>query len=151
MIVYRLARSEFATSLNSSGAPNRWNSAREYVIYTSGSASLCALELLAHTSGVRPVGNYKLMKIEIDDSIQILNMDKGNLPQDWNSISNYHLTQDLGSDWYEKKNFLVLKVPSAIIDSEYNYIVNTVHDSFSKHIRLLDTDDFFWDKRFPVS
>lgn len=149
MIVYRLAKSEFAQSLQSSGAPNRWNRAREFVIYTSGSISLCALELLAHTSGLRPAGSYKMMKIKIDESPEVTHIREDDLPKNWNSLSAYGHTQQLGSDWYTSQTSLVLKVPSAIIPTESNYVINKAHSDYSETVHLIELQDFFWDKRFP--
>ena len=53
MIVYRLTHAKYADQLSSSGAANRWNQAFQFVIYCSENISLCALELLAHTNGIR--------------------------------------------------------------------------------------------------
>ncbi|MEM1406994.1 MAG: RES family NAD+ phosphorylase [Bacteroidota bacterium] len=151
MIVYRLTKSKYANTLKSSGTPNRWNRAHEYVIYTSSTVSLCALELLAHTSGVRPAGSYKMMKIEIDDSVKLFEVLKQQLLENWNSLAAYHTTQMLGNQWYVLREYLILKVPSAIIPSEYNFVINTLHPAFGRRVKIKEVDDFFWDRRFPVS
>ena len=51
-----------------------------------------------------------------------------------------------GSDWYSKRSSTVLKVPSAIIKQEFNFVLNTQHPDFSE-ITLEGIEDFNWDKR----
>ncbi|MFT7035345.1 MAG: RES domain-containing protein [Cyclobacteriaceae bacterium] len=149
MIVYRLAAVKYANSLNSSGASNRWNKHGQYVIYASMSISLCALELLAHTSGIRPAGEFKVMNIEIDDAVAIHPFNISQLPENWNSLSAYPFTQQFGSEWYKSQKTLLMNIPSAIIPSESNVIINTFHPDFSEKVKLKDVQDFFWDNRFP--
>lgn len=149
MIVYRLAHAKYADQLNSSGAANRWNRAFQFVIYCSENISLCALELLAHTNGIRPAGEFKVMEIEVSGRFRSKLISVESLPEEWHLLQFYGNTQLIGSDWYKAKSSLCLKVPSAIIKSEYNYIINTQHPAFSESVKLINVQDFFWDKRFP--
>ncbi|MDZ7605873.1 MAG: RES family NAD+ phosphorylase [Cyclobacteriaceae bacterium] len=151
MIVYRISLSKYTGELNSSGVANRWNSQFQYVIYCSENISLCALELLAHTSGIRPTGEFKILHIEIADAAKITAVDVSQLPMDWFQLPGYPITQKMGSEWYEAKLTLLMKVPSAIIQSEFNYIINTQHQDFIGQVKLVDAKDFFWDNRFPSS
>ena len=149
MIVYRLSHEKYASSLSSSGASNRWNKMFQFVIYCSENISLCALELLAHTNGVRPAGGFKIIKIEISNSAKTLAIEESQLLGNWNQLSCYPQTQQIGSHWYESKSSLCMKVPSALIPTEFNYVINTHHQDYTKKVKLIDTKDFFWDNRFP--
>lgn len=149
MIVYRLSHAKYASNLSSSGAANRWNKTFQFVIYCSENISLCALELLAHTNGIRPAGAFKIMEIEIKNPVNTNSIDTNKLPEYWHQLQAYAHTQMLGSDWYESKSSLCMKIPSAIIQSEFNYIINTQHPDFIKKVKLITTRDFFWDSRFP--
>ncbi|UXX79347.1 RES family NAD+ phosphorylase [Reichenbachiella carrageenanivorans] len=149
MIVYRICHEKFANQLNSSGRPNRWNTHAQHVIYTSGSISLCALELLAHTSGIRPAGTFRIMHIAVDDKAEMMEISEQILPTDWQGLATYPITQQLGSTWYQSKKSLILKIPSAIIPQESNYILNTDHPDFLSHVRIDKVTDFIWDHRFP--
>jgi len=95
-----------------------------------------------------PTINYKVMIIHISDEEhlykQILIKD---LPKNWRSISAYSVLQNLGSSWYTNKESLILKIPSAIIPQEYNYIINTTHPDFSTKAKLIGTENYFWDAR----
>lgn len=78
-------------------------------------------------------------------SIQEINLE--NLPDNWKSINAYVELQEIGSRWYNSMESLVLKVPSALISQEFNYIINTNHPSFSTNIVLKNVEDFVWDIR----
>jgi RES domain-containing protein len=69
------------------------------------------------------------------------------LPKDWKLSTAYPDLQAIGSDWYTNKESLILKVPSAIITQEFNYIINTLHPDFSNNVQLVRTEDYFWDER----
>jgi RES domain-containing protein len=119
------------------------------VIYCSENISLCALELLAHTNGIRPVGKFSLMRIEIVEPVLPHVVELTNLPKNWHHLSSYAYTQKMGSDWYDTRKSLCMRVPSVIVPSEQNYIINTLHHDFLGKVRLVDTQNFFWDNRFP--
>lgn len=148
MILYRLAQEKFA-KLQASGMANRWNRSEQYILYTSFSISLCALELLAHTNGFRPVGTFKIMHIEVPDA-PVREVRPNELPDAWQQLAAYSLTQSIGSDWYTRMDHLLLKVPSAMVPSECNYAINTRHPDFEQQVRLVRVEDFFWDERFPL-
>ncbi len=42
---------------------------------------------------------------------------------------------------------MILRVPSAVIPQEYNYIINTRHPDFLTKVKLLRIEDYFWDER----
>ena len=69
------------------------------------------------------------------------------LPINWRSMAAYGQLQQLGSNWYYNKESLVLKVPSAIVPYEYNYVINTTHPDFLKEVSLVRNEDYFWDNR----
>jgi RES domain-containing protein len=149
MQVYRIARDKYAERLMASGASARWNLEQQYVIYAGASRSLCALELTVHRSGIRPDFSYRMMVVNISDAKKFYTIyTEDDLPNKWRNDKMYPALQQIGSDWYENNKSLVLKVPSAIIPQEYNYIINTRHPDFtSKNVMLLRQEDFFWDRR----
>ncbi len=69
------------------------------------------------------------------------------LPANWRSLDAYPLLQKIGSAWYADAKSLVLKVPSAVIPAEYNYILNARHPDFFDKVKLVRTENYFWDRR----
>jgi RES domain-containing protein len=148
MEVFRIAKEPFAKNLIASGRANRWNHDDQFMIYTGSSRSLSTLELIVHKNAVQPVFKYRVMIISIADEenlfTQILQAD---LPKSWRSMITYPELQQIGSKWYQTNQSLILKVPSAIITKEYNYIINTKHTDFGSKVSLVRTEDYFWDDR----
>ncbi len=146
LLTYNIRKEKYAGSLRASGASNRWNKEGEYVIYSGSSRALSVLELVVHRAGINPDQSYKLLTIEIDAKQEDIE-DVKNLPENWHFISNYSQLQEMGSTWYKSCRKLLLKVPSAVIQREYNYIINTQHPKFNTYVRVKETEDFEWDKR----
>ena len=148
MNVYRISRADYAKSLCSSGAANRWNRRGQNVIYTGASRSLSTLELVVHRGSVRPSIPYKVLVISLpEDEGFIQQIQIQDLPVNWRKMRAYSELQRIGSEWFDKMETLVLQVPSAVIPKECNFIINTEHPDFATHIKLLDTEDYFWDDR----
>ena len=147
MEIFRISKAKFARKLLSSGKVNRWNLDGEYVIYAGSSRSLATLELLVHKNAIKPKVSYKVMVISIPDNDsliqQILTAD---LASNWRSISGISKLQRIGSKWYKNQTTLLLKVPSAVIPMENNYIINTKHKDF-KNVKLVRTEDYYYDTR----
>lgn len=147
MDAYRIVRSKYASALTASGKPNRWNNDGAYVIYTSNNRALTVLEFLVHRSSIMSASKYKLLTISIpDEPGYVKSLDLATLPKAWQLLANYHVTQNIGSDWYRSKETPVLKVPSAIVKNEFNFILNTNHADYTK-IKIDVVEDFEWDKR----
>jgi RES domain-containing protein len=148
MEVFKIAREIFAHHLVASGRAHRWNLDEQFTIYTASSRSLASLELIVNCNVISPATKFKVMVISIADEenlfTQVL---QTKLPASWRSMSAYPQLQRIGNDWYQSKASLILKVPSAVIPQEHNYVINTNHPEFYDKISLVRTEDYFWDER----
>jgi RES domain-containing protein len=150
MKVYRIGQTKYADDLRGSGIDGRWNPAGQYMIYTGGSLALSCLEKLAHSSGTSLyAGDFSVTIYHVPDKLQIREI---TLPQlqkqsaDWHKVINYPITQAIGFDWLRRQETAVLKVPSAIIELEYNYLLNPSHLDFNK-ITIAEIRLFTFDRR----
>jgi len=105
------------------------------------------LENLVHRSGEGNNALYKVMIIEIPDTVAVEVLDETQLKKDWHTIDNYVYCQSLGSKWLNEAESAVLKVPSVVIKKEHNYLINPSHPDFSK-ITLIGNEGFDFDRRF---
>jgi RES domain-containing protein len=144
--VFRISAPRYAQSLTASGVANRWNTAGQYIIYTAASASLACLENVVHRGAEGLQAPFKLMRLDIPDQLLIEEVPTALLPPDWQQVTSYPQCQEIGSAWYQLRRSAVLKVPSAIITSESNYLLNTSHPDFEQ-VKLLSTADFIFDPR----
>ena len=148
MLVYRITTAKYAKELNSSGAPNRWNEENQYVVYAAESRALAVLEMVAHRSAKMRKDDFKILTISLPQTkrfIEEIIVDK--LPANWRTVKAYDKLQKLGSVWYRSRRKLLLKVPSVLIEGEYNYVINTTHPDFKEHVILKTIEDFRWDHR----
>ena len=148
MEVFRISKEAYSKELSSSGTANRWNLRGQQVIYAGSSRSLVSLELIVHKGAVVPTEKYRVMIISIaDDDYLIKQLQMKDLPANWRTFSAYPVLQRIGSPWITNQESLVLKVPSAVIPFEYNYMINTEHPLFSSKVHVARTVEYFWDSR----
>lgn len=149
MIVFRLSKSKFANDLSGKGAEKsggRWNSKGTALVYTSASRALCTTEIAVHTTlGNLPL-DYKLITIEIPDNIQIQELAAENLPPNWKAIPHAHGTQEIGDKFASEGIFAVLKVPSVVVQDEFNYLINPLQADSHK-ITIMAIESFNFDER----
>lgn len=146
MEVYRSALASYST-LKASGKVGRWNSNGYEVVYTAGTRSLACLELAVHTNHLALMDNFKILVLSIPEH-SVLKIEAGRLREGWHLTNSkaYEMCREIGDKWIDENKFMVLRVPSAIIKSEYNYLLNVNHPDFKK-VKLNYKEPFFFDPR----
>lgn len=148
MEIYRIVLERFADRLYAPGFSGRWNYDGEFVIYTAASRSLAAMENMVHKMGQGVLGtNFIIMVLEISDNLPVTQISIQDLPAHWKLESTYTETQPLGSAWYQTNETLLLKVPSAVVPSENNYVLNARHPDFPQ-VKIKYKEPFVYDYRF---
>jgi len=146
MFVYRIVTANRAQSLQSPGIPGRWNRSGTFVIYASHSRSLACLENLVHRSASELLSRFRCIVIEIPDQVKIEVVRIKNVKSDWFTPEQYAACQTLGYEWAISGRSAVLKVPSAIVRQEYNYMIHIKHQDFQQ-ISLKEIEEFDFDPR----
>jgi len=125
----------------------RWNSKGTAMIYTAESRALCTAEIAVHT----PLGNlppdYDLITLLIPETVSIRELLLTALPKNWRL--NLRATQTQGDDFIEGNKHLVLKVPSAVVQGDSNYLINPAHIDMDKII-IQKIEPFEFDSRLFV-
>ena len=153
MKVFRIEREKYLeTTLQGVGAAltegYRWNSLNTYFVYTTESRALSTLEVAVHLDFLEDLPTDRFyVEIEIPDDIEILELSIDQLPENWDSKPPILETQFIGDDFVSQKNAAVLKVPSAIIPPEFNYLINPNHPDSAK-IKVTSTQRLRFDNRF---
>jgi|LauGreDrversion4_2_1035121.scaffolds.fasta_scaffold26046_3 RES domain-containing protein len=133
MQVFRIARNRYRHEiLSGSGAAlsrvARWNPYGTPMVYTSGSRSLAYLEMAAHLDWAEDAPSDRwLIELEIPENIVVSSVEKHELPLDWAQRPPSKSTQVLGLDFIRNGRTAVLRVPSAWIPEEFNYLINPMH------------------------
>lgn len=147
MIVYRISNAEYSDDISGTGAKlmgARWNSKGIPVLYTSAHISLAILEMLVNTNFKDYAIALDLLYINIPDQIAVTSVNLSSLKTNWKDDFDY--TRYIGDEIFNQKESLLIKVPSAVIHEEYNYLANPLHTDFKK-IKIIKTKSFWPDER----
>ncbi|MBL8866672.1 MAG: RES family NAD+ phosphorylase, partial [Planctomycetia bacterium] len=128
---YRLAFLKFADqAFSGEGAMRfggRWNSRGTALVYSSATRALATLELLVHVKPSSIIDPIVLFSIEFpEELVEIPNR----CPSRWSANPPSALAQQFGDDWAAENRSAVLRVPSAIVPNEFNYLLNPNHPDF---------------------
>ncbi len=149
MEVFRLSSAKYANDLSGTGAKihgGRWNRKGDAVLYTAGTRALALVEVLVHTTNAFLPLNYRLITIYIPDD-SILTIPTKSLPDDWNNIEPSDSTTKISTSWLSATEYLTMRVPSVVVEGEYNFLINPAHPDFSK-VKVLRNEAFNFDNRF---
>ncbi|UEG49953.1 RES family NAD+ phosphorylase [Ferruginibacter lapsinanis] len=147
MIVYRISNKVYSNDISGMGAKlngARWNSAGTAMLYTAEHISLAILEMLVNTNFKDYDIALDLLYIQLPVTSGIAEIKHGKLKADWREDSDF--TKFMGDEFIKQKQSLLLKVPSAVVSQEYNYLANPLHPDFKK-IKIIKTTSFWPDKR----
>ena len=148
MIVYRLAAREYIDNRTGTGARlfgGRWNPQGLGCIYTSGQISLALLEKYVHAQSKENMQRISLLKIEIpDEKGLVFHTDEALLKRGWENDISY--SQWIGGQILNDLSVIAFSVPSAIIPSERNVIINPLASKFNL-VKFLPAVDFVTDFR----
>ena len=148
MKIYRIAKQKFINDLTGEGARlygGRWNKKGSAMLYFSEHLSLCVLEMLVHTDQQLITNNYYFIKLEISEK-KIKSISESKLPFNWRSNNLISETQDFGNNWLQNNKELALRIPSAVLPSESNILINPNHMEISK-IKIIKTSELNLDAR----
>ncbi len=147
MIIYRLATGSHKDDISGTGSKiygGRWNSPGMAVLYTAENISLALLEILVRTGRKNIPLSYSLLKLSVPDTLKIITIPESKLKRSWEDDPAY--TQWMGDELLKATEALLLKVPSAIVPEENNYLVNPKHPDFKK-VKIISSAVFDFDKR----
>jgi len=147
MLVFRICLEKWSHELRASGHAARWNSEGVYLIYTAGSRALACLENLVHRSGEGNHGLFRTLEIVVPASVSCYELPKKSLSAQWHETVNYPLCRSFGDEWIRSGRSCIMKVPSALIPEEFNYLINPQHKDF-KRIKIKNVHTFLFDGRF---
>lgn len=99
--------------------------------YGSQSLSLAALEILVHADPADLPDDMVATAAEIAPE-HIKTIGENELPPNWRALDpSPHQLVQMGRNWLESDESMVLAVPSVVIPEECNYLINPDHPDFS--------------------
>jgi len=149
--VYRLTLEKHARDpddlLSGEGARlygGRWNHKGTAVVYAASHVSLAVLEALVHSETLPK--NMVLVAYDVPDVPPAGERAPASLPGDWAAYPFSKATQDIGTEWVRGRAELALRVPSAIVPHEMNWLLNPRHSAIAK-VKAMVLGPFSFDGR----
>lgn len=145
---YRLTQRRYAhdafSGAGSLRGNGRWHRAGIPVVYAAESAAVALLEVIVHLERPRLlVMEWAVVPCRFDDAlVERLN----DLPEDWRTFPWPASTQRIGQAWFDERRSPVLEVPSAVMPSVRNYLLNPEHSRFNQ-IEIGEPEPFEIDPR----
>ena len=150
MIVHRICKTKYGkTAFSGAGgleSAGRWHRKGQSIVYSAPTLSLAALELFVHLGRTDSKIKFVSASATIPDKLVIEVLDPAALPAHWYSSPPSDATMDLGSRWCAEARSVAIKVPSAVVRGEFNYLLNPAHPDF-KHLIISNPEAFTFDQR----
>jgi RES domain-containing protein len=124
----------------------RWHTPRRLVTYASDSLALASLEVLVHCDLDLLPSDLLAIEIEVPEEVQVTELTSSDLPRAWRRYPAQRTLQELGNSWLDEAATAVLRVPSAIVPTECNYLINPLHPDV-KTIHVVRRFRFAFDER----
>jgi len=147
MLVYRITKSLHASDISGTGAalyPGRWNKKGTPVLYAGESKEIALLENLVHIPPMM-TPQLDILILEIPDN-SVTTLDVKDLPKNWHQYPAPTILSEMGQAWIEEGKTIALKVPSSIIHSAHNIILNCGHKTYST-VKIRSQQPFYFDTR----
>jgi RES domain-containing protein len=125
MLVYRIAKTKYVHDLSGTGAREyggRWNNKGIGIIYTSESRALATVEYLVHVPLSCVPGDMSIATLEIPDDITPKKISILALPANWREYPAPPELAEIGTRWALANDTLLLRVPSAVVEHEFNIL-----------------------------
>jgi len=86
------------------------------------------------------------IEIEVPPRIKVAEIAASDLPRNWRRHPVPPALQRLGNDWLAQAQTVVLRLPSALVPTESNLLLNPLHRDF-RDIRIIRRIRFAFDER----
>ena len=152
--VYRITKERYRdqvfAGLGGLYAYGRWTRRGRPVVYTSQSISLAVLEYALNYKRHGWLPRSVLGRAIIPDDVSIESISTPALPDEWRDSDPPAALRDIGEDWLRREKTACLRVPSAIVPEESNYLLNPRHPDFDK-LAIGLPEPFHFDRRLARS
>ncbi len=146
LVIWRLSKLKYAdTAFSGEGGlyvAGRWTPKGLRACYTSESLALASLEVFVHLEA--PEIPFVALRAILPNP-EISEVPLRDLPNRWQEATACEQLQVYGDRWLQESKAPILKVPSAIVPIEFNYILNPEHPDL--RIEIEPPFQFQFDRR----
>lgn len=150
MKLFRVLQDKARTAdLSGTGAfrwGGRWNSKDTYMLYTSENSSLAMLEYIIPFEKAEMPPQLYTRELEVTDDLPIYTLPDGEYNSNWRTLGLLG-NQEQGDHWMQERQYLGIRVRSAINPSEYNCLLNPLYPGYPDLLRLISATEIPLDDR----
>lgn len=147
-VAYRIVKARHAgAAFSGEGARvagGRWNLPGDAAVYASASLALAAIETFVHLGEDAVHLRFVSFRIDIPDDVPVLRCRRP--PPRWRAEPPEEPSMRYGSTWLRRRRTAVLEVPSVVVPSERNVLLNPAHPDFAR-LRWSRPQAFVFDPR----
>jgi RES domain-containing protein len=147
--VYRITKTLYSQDLSGTGARlygGRWNPKGISVVYTAESRALVTVEYLVHVPISLMPRDLRMVTLYIPDWIIPKTTAIADLPANWRDYPAPPELAELGTQWTRAQETLLLRVPSAVVEQEWNVLLNPLHPDLP-HVTMPQVEPYQLDSR----
>ncbi len=149
LIVWRLCAAKYAgAAFSGEGARlygGRWSPPGCALAYCAESRALAVIEVLVNTDEPDRLSSLDWRLIPAEVPPTAVEVPK-RYPDEWRQYPHPRSTQEFGARWAHECRTPALRVPSAIVPGEFNYLLNPKHPEFAQ-IKIGPPVTFAFDSR----
>lgn len=123
----------------------RWHNKGHRIVYTAESRALATVEILVNTLDRGALASRPWVLASADIPVSLIER-PARYPDDWRAHPSPVSTRKFGDAWLAAARSPALRVPSAAIAGEFNYLLNPLHPRFGE-IRYGEAEPFYFDPR----
>jgi RES domain-containing protein len=125
MEVWRISNYVDLSGAGGIRAAGRWHSRGKRIVYLADHPANALLEMLVHLDRDIIPTTYRLLKVTFPETVAIQDINDRILPSDWRNHP--AATRELGDAWLDHSLSALLRVPSVIVPSAWNFLLNPAH------------------------
>jgi RES domain-containing protein len=146
--LWRISQFEDLSGIGGTMVPGRWHHKGRPIVYLGDCPALCLLEILVHleASADELPDAFTLLRASFP-AREVEKAPTVDLSANWRE--SLHVTRQIGDDWLEAGESLLLRVPSAIVPHNVNYLFNPLHPAAAEV--ALSSESFPADPRLFAS
>ena len=153
MELFRITRIKYLENYTGRGGSflngARWNEPGIPVLYFASTPSVALLEMANYLPSPRLIpADYRLGIYSLPDNTSSKTVTVENLPSDWSRYPYPSSTQEIGSQWLNEGNSLILFVPSVAVPAglENIAVINPRHPEIDR-LELLSVESSLYNDR----
>lgn len=128
MQLWRISNHADLSGIGGLHGSGRWHTQGLPVVYLGENPALCMLETLVHLDlrADEVPSEYQLIGVDVDARVVPMVLPDDLLHADWRS--DFSLTRAVGDEFLRSNQSALLRVPSALVSQQFNYLLNPAHE-----------------------